>query len=77
MILVIDNYDSFTYNLVQALEAARADVRVVRNDESRQPTERPGRQRHDRSRGIVISPGPGGPADAGISSAAIELAARA
>ena len=33
MILVIDNYDSFTYNLVQALEAARRQVRVVRNDE--------------------------------------------
>ena len=33
MILVIDNYDSFTYNLVQALEAADAEVRVVRNDE--------------------------------------------
>ena len=32
MILVIDNYDSFTFNLVQALEAAGADVRVVRND---------------------------------------------
>ena len=32
MILVIDNYDSFTFNLVQALEAAGAEVRVVRND---------------------------------------------
>ena len=32
MILVIDNYDSFTFNLVQALQAAGADVRVVRND---------------------------------------------
>ena len=77
MILVIDNYDSFTYNLVQALEAALADVRVVRNDEitldelaamaddPRQPL-----------RGIVISPGPGGPEDSGISMAAIELARR-
>ena len=32
MILVIDNYDSFTFNLVQALQAAGADVQVVRND---------------------------------------------
>ena len=32
MILMIDNYDSFTFNLVQALEAAGAEVRVVRND---------------------------------------------
>ena len=32
MILVIDNYDSFTFNLVQALQAAGAEVRVVRND---------------------------------------------
>ena len=32
MILVVDNYDSFTFNLVQALQAAGADVRVVRND---------------------------------------------
>ena len=32
MILVVDNYDSFTFNLVQALEAAGAAVRVVRND---------------------------------------------
>jgi anthranilate synthase component 2 len=32
VILVIDNYDSFTYNLVQALQAAGAEVRVVRND---------------------------------------------
>jgi anthranilate synthase component 2 len=32
MILVLDNYDSFTFNLVQALQAAGAEVRVVRND---------------------------------------------
>lgn len=32
MILVVDNYDSFTFNLVQALQAAGAEVRVVRND---------------------------------------------
>jgi anthranilate synthase/aminodeoxychorismate synthase-like glutamine amidotransferase len=75
LILVIDNYDSFTFNLVQALEAARADVRVVRNDEI--SAEELTRLADDTERplaGIVISPGPGGPADAGISRAAIELA---
>jgi len=73
VILVIDNYDSFTYNLVQALEAANAQVRVVRNDEldaeSLLAIADAGNLR-----GILISPGPGGPADAGISGAAIELA---
>jgi anthranilate synthase/aminodeoxychorismate synthase-like glutamine amidotransferase len=71
VILVIDNYDSFTYNLVQALEAARADVLVVRNDEL--SAEGLG-QLADRINGIVISPGPGGPEDAGVSSAAVDLA---
>ena len=71
MILVIDNYDSFTYNLVQALEAARADVLVVRNDEM--SADGLG-QLAERITGIVISPGPGGPDDAGVSSAAVELA---
>jgi anthranilate synthase/aminodeoxychorismate synthase-like glutamine amidotransferase len=76
MILIIDNYDSFTYNLVQALEAARADVRVVRNDEitaddlvalAADDADAP-------LRGIVISPGPGGPQDSGLSMAAVDLA---
>ena len=71
MILVIDNYDSFTYNLVQALEAARANVLVVRNDEM--SADGLG-QLAERITGIVISPGPGGPDDAGVSSAAVELA---
>lgn len=62
MILMIDNYDSFTYNLVQYLEEIGPEVEVVRNDvlslaqlEAKQP------------KAIVISPGPGGPEDAGIS----------
>lgn len=66
MILMIDNYDSFTYNLVQYLEEIGMPVHVVRNDqiqveqvESLTP------------KGIVISPGPGGPKDAGISLAVI------
>jgi len=66
MILMIDNYDSFTYNLVQYLREMSADVRVVRNDalsvadiEALAPS------------ALVISPGPGRPEDAGISCDAI------
>ncbi|MDD2604029.1 MAG: aminodeoxychorismate/anthranilate synthase component II [Desulfobacterales bacterium] len=61
MILMIDNYDSFTYNLVQYLRQMAMDVEVARNDRitvdgiaARPPT------------GIVISPGPGRPENAGI-----------
>jgi anthranilate synthase/aminodeoxychorismate synthase-like glutamine amidotransferase len=76
MILVIDNYDSFTFNLVQALEAAGADVRVVRNDAiDRAGLEVLADDPRDRLRGIVISPGPGDPTSAGISVAAIGVAA--
>ena len=66
MILLIDNYDSFTYNLVQMLEQMDQAVEVFRNDridiqaiEARNPS------------ALMISPGPGTPADAGISIAAI------
>jgi anthranilate synthase component 2 len=62
MILVIDNYDSFTYNLVQYLGELGAEIRVRRNDqvtigeiEAMAPEQ------------ILISPGPGRPEDAGIS----------
>lgn len=76
MILVVDNYDSFTFNLVQALEAAGARIRVVRNDAiDRAEIERLAAEPAADLRGIVISPGPGGPADAGVSMAAIEVAA--
>ncbi len=77
MILMIDNYDSFTFNLVQALEAAGAEVRVVRNAAldagalarlASSPT--------GGLRGIVISPGPGDPTSAGVSVAAVGIAAR-
>ena len=62
MIAVIDNYDSFTYNLVQYLGELGAQVGVFRND-SISVSELDGmRPSH-----IVISPGPGYPADAGIS----------
>jgi len=66
MILLIDNYDSFTYNLVQMLEQMDEEVNVFRNDridiqdiEASNPS------------ALMVSPGPGTPADAGISIAAI------
>lgn len=62
MILVIDNYDSFTYNLVQYLGELRQEVSVVRNDEVT-----PEDVLAKAPRGIVISPGPCTPAEAGIS----------
>jgi anthranilate synthase/aminodeoxychorismate synthase-like glutamine amidotransferase len=75
MILVIDNYDSFTFNLVQALEAARAKVSVVRNDEMSAGELNAMATNVDGGlAGILISPGPGGPADSGISMAAIDVA---
>ena len=62
MLLVIDNYDSFTYNLVQYLGELGADPLVRRNDAV--ALDEIGRLAPDR---IVISPGPGRPEDAGIS----------
>lgn len=66
MILVIDNYDSFTYNLVQYLQEMHGEVRVYRNDaitlhgiEDLAPSH------------LLISPGPGDPTEAGISVEAI------
>ena len=76
MILVVDNYDSFTFNLVQALQAAGADVRVVRNDAiDRAGVEALADDPEADLRGIVISPGPGDPDDAGVSVATVEVAA--
>ena len=76
MILVIDNYDSFTFNLVQALEAGGAEVRVIRNDAiDRAGVEALADDPGANLRGIVISPGPGDPASAGVSVAAVEVAA--
>jgi anthranilate synthase/aminodeoxychorismate synthase-like glutamine amidotransferase len=66
-VLVIDNYDSFTYNLVDYIATAGAEVEVARNDridveeaEAVQPTH------------VVVSPGPGTPAEAGVSAAVVE-----
>jgi anthranilate synthase component 2 len=66
MVCVIDNYDSFTYNLVQYLGELGAEVHVVRNDAAsvaELAAIRPER--------IVISPGPGRPEDAGITMAVV------
>ena len=62
MVLMIDNYDSFTYNLVQYLGALGANVRVYRNDKI--TLESIGRMKPSK---ILISPGPGRPENAGIS----------
>jgi len=72
MIFVVDNYDSFTYNLVQALARIDPDVTVARNDRF-DPEDVVGR----RPRAIVISPGPGRPEQAGRSLAMISAAERA
>ncbi|MBI4982629.1 MAG: aminodeoxychorismate/anthranilate synthase component II [Candidatus Omnitrophica bacterium] len=66
MILMIDNYDSFTYNLVQYLGALGADVKVFRNDKISVD-----KIKLLRPKKIVVSPGPGRPEDAGISCAVI------
>jgi para-aminobenzoate synthetase component 2 len=76
MILVIDNYDSFTFNLVQALQAAGAEIHVVRNDAIEiGAVEEMADDPSAELRGIVISPGPGDPDDAGISVGAVRVAA--
>ena len=67
MILMIDNYDSFTWNLVQYLQALGAEVKVVRNDEL-------GVEAIDAlaPERIVISPGPCTPNEAGVSVAVVQ-----
>ena len=66
MLLLIDNYDSFTYNLYQYLAELGAEVEVVRNDQTTiEDIEAMAPER------IIISPGPGNPEEAGISKAVI------
>jgi len=73
MILIIDNYDSFTYNLVQRLGELGAEIEVFRNDKTT-PAE-VARRKPDR---IIISPGPCTPNEAGVSNDVIrEMAGRA
>ncbi len=69
-VLMIDNYDSFTYNLVQFLGELGAEVEVVRNDQVDVAQVRASAASH-----IMISPGPCTPNEAGISMAAIEAMA--
>ena len=67
MVLLIDNYDSFTYNLAQALMVLGAEVEVHRNDAITVAEITRKRPSH-----LVISPGPGHPDSAGVSMAAID-----
>lgn len=62
MILIIDNYDSFTYNLYQYVGEINTDIEVIRNDKITIDEIRKKNPSH-----IIISPGPGFPKDAGIS----------
>ena len=72
MILVLDNYDSFTYNLVQLIGCTTPAIRVVRNDVLA-PSEIDAMS----LKGIVVSPGPGRPSDAGICNMVVsELGSR-
>ena len=61
MILLVDNYDSFSYNLYQLVGAVRPDIRVIRNDECTVEE-----IRSMPPEAVILSPGPGRPADAGI-----------
>jgi len=67
MILIIDNYDSFTYNLYQYIGMLNKDIKVVRNDKTDMKAIEKDNPSH-----IVISPGPGFPSSAGISKKVIK-----
>ena len=62
MILLIDNYDSFSYNLYQLIGKIDSDIKIIRNDELSVEE-----IINLRPKAIVISPGPGKPEDAGVS----------
>lgn len=67
MILLIDNYDSFTYNLYQQIESLGKEVKVFKNDEI--SIKEIGKLKPEK---IVISPGPGRPEDSGISPEVVQ-----
>ncbi len=67
MLLLLDNYDSFTYNLVQYLSELGADIRVFRNDEITVS-----KIKRLKPTSIVLSPGPGRPENAGIMNELVE-----
>jgi len=71
MILVIDNYDSFTFNLVQYIGEVRSDIQVIRNDV--QTVEQLLALRPEK---IIVSPGPCTPQEAGVSIELIQQAAK-
>ncbi len=66
MLLILDNYDSFTYNVFQLLSELGAEVEVIRNDQTTVEAIRA--KKYD---AIVLSPGPGIPSDAGITEQVI------
>lgn len=66
MVLLIDNYDSFSYNLYQLVGSINPDIKVIRNDEMNTQEIRELKPSH-----IILSPGPGKPSDAGICEAVI------
>ena len=66
MLLILDNYDSFTYNVFQLLSELGADVEVIRNDKT--TVEEIRAKKYD---AVVLSPGPGIPSDAGITEQVI------
>ncbi|GHU82268.1 aminodeoxychorismate/anthranilate synthase component 2 [Clostridia bacterium] len=66
MILLIDNYDSFSYNLYQLIGSINTDIKVIRNDELTVKEIEELKPSH-----IIISPGPGKPKDAGVCEAVI------
>ncbi len=67
MILMIDNYDSFTYNIVQYCKELKADLKIIRNDELNIE-----QIKELNPKKIIISPGPATPDDAGICLDAIK-----
>ena len=67
MILLIDNYDSFSYNLYQLIGAVNPDIRVIRNDAMTIPE-----MEALAPEAIFLSPGPGKPADAGVCVEAVK-----
>lgn len=68
MILLIDNYDSFVYNIIHWIPVSSSDILVARNDKINIDEI----EHDDRIEGVIISPGPMGPAEAGLSKDVIE-----
>ena len=67
MILLIDNYDSFSYNLVQYIGSIETDIQIIRNDaKTIEEIERM------KPQAIILSPGPGYPKDAGVCIEAVK-----